>query len=87
MTGTFFKKIKENPEKYEEWKKLNSFTIMKQYNTDPEYRQKCIDSVKRRVRDKKEEHYKRWDEDEQYRNECKAKGMRDCRSRRKFQGT
>jgi len=85
MTTDFFQKIKANPEKYEEWKKTNSFTIMKQYNTDSEYRQKCIDNVKRRARNKREEHYKRWDTDEEYRKECKEKGMRDCRSRRKVQ--
>ena len=80
---TRFQKIKADPEKYEEKRRLNSFAIMKQYNTDPEYRQKCIDSVKRRVQAKKEEHYQRWDADEEYRNECKAQGMRDCRSRRR----
>lgn len=81
--STRFQKIKENPEKYDEWRKLNSFTIMRKYNTDPEYRQKCIDDTKRRVQLKKEEHYHKWDTDENYRKECKEKGMRDCRSRRK----
>lgn len=78
-----FQKIKEDPEKYEEWKKLNSFTIMKQYNTDPEYRQKCIDKDKIRFQAKREEHYNKWDTDEEYRRICKEQGMRDCRSRRK----
>ena len=80
---TRFEKIKGNPEKYEVWKKLNSFSIMKQYNTDPEYRQKVIDNVKKRIQAKKEEHYLKWDTNEDYRQECRNKGMRDCRSRRK----
>lgn len=81
MNSRFQNEIKCNPERYEEWKKLNSFNIMKKYNTDPEYKKKMIENNKKRLDKKREDHYKRWDTDEEYRNSCKARGMRDCRSR------
>lgn len=77
---TTFQKRKLNPVKYQEYKEKITECVMKRYNNDPDYRQKCIENSNKnskiRHQKKQEEHYKRWIEDPEYAEECKKKGMR-----------
>ena len=76
-----FAVFKSNTEKYEEYKKFTSEYIMNKYHTDETFKNTVLERKKIRYQNKKEEHYKRLDTDEDYKNECKKKGMRDCRNR------
>lgn len=76
-----FAVFKSNTEKYNEYKKATSDYIMNKYHADETFKNTILEKKKSRYQTKKEEHYKRWDEDEEYRKQCKEKGMRDCRNR------
>ena len=71
--------IKLNPEKYELHKQKCKERVLNKYHNDEEYKKRQIEN-KRLLRIKKrEEHYEKWDNDPEYRQMCKDKGMRDRR--------
>ena len=81
MPTNFAEYRQADPVRYEGYKQYSREYIMKRYNSDETFKQNILDQRKKKYREKKDAHYLRWDTDEEYKKECQAKGMRDCRSK------